>query len=186
MLLHEVSFPELEKVAWLGAALSSQNPPCGCFSSVVEPAVAAGGPLLCPLFSGVPAPCPSALLKCPVPGGSLEGVDRLPRGSCAPSRQPSGLSGLTGQGPVSPLFGFRLPVTSSVFLHGGTHTAQVSWVRPHLPGVTGALSGKHSAHHFLFCSRVGCLLQVQTERFKSYPVTQPGLADSLSKLGKMK
>lgn len=118
MLLHEVSFPELEKVAWLGAALSSQNSPCGCFSSVVEPAVAAGGPQLCPLFSGVPAPCPSALLKCPVPGGSLERVDSLPRGSCAPSRQPSGLSGLTGQGPVSPLFEFtdsplRLPFSST-------------------------------------------------------------------------
>ena len=27
---------------------------------------------------------------------------------------------------------------------------------------------------------------MQTERFKSYPMTQPGLADSLSKLGKIK
>ena len=39
----------------------------------------------------------SAVPWAPVPGGSLEGVNRLSRGSCASSRQPSGLSGLTGQ-----------------------------------------------------------------------------------------
>lgn len=46
---------------------------CACFSLVAEPAVAGGGPQLCPLFSGVPAPAPSALLvfispEVPCPG----------------------------------------------------------------------------------------------------------------------
>lgn len=81
---------------------------CACFSLVAEPAVAGGGPQLCPLFSGVPAPAPSALLgflsspqKClalgPRPRRKPGGGGQALLGSCASSRQSSGLSGLTGQ-----------------------------------------------------------------------------------------
>lgn len=168
------AFLNWRKVAWLGAALSSQNSPCGCFSSVVEHRCC-WRPAALPSFLWSP-PCPSALLKCPVPGRKPGEGWTVSRGSCAPSRQPSGLSGLTGQGPVSPLFEFTdSRYVFRFFLHRGTHTAQVSWSSSSSLGSwVPCPASTPCSSTFYFTPLWAACCRYRLKFKESYPLTQPG------------
>ena len=139
-------------------------------SLVVEPAVACGGPQLCPIFSGVPAPCPRCPARVPLVSPEVPCPGALPQeeawgggqalpGSCASSRQPAGLSGHMGQVlcflcSQTPRSVFRFPPLGHSHPAGLMGSASPTWGHRHL----GPSSVASIAHHFLFCFLVGCLL----------------------------
>lgn len=90
---------------------------CGCLSLVVEPAGARGGPQLCPVFSGVPAPCPLCPARGPLVSPEVPCPGALPQKQAwgAWTSSPGLLCLLQaafkafwahGPGPAFPLFGF--------------------------------------------------------------------------------